>query len=562
MSDTEAGECEAAENPEPEDDAHLSCTQNTQASATDSEALQRQSGSNASDVDCISHASPQPTCDDGDMNQTHQVDAGQVVASDSGLPECTKIHANGVASRQEDGVETGAVEAQLDQQEWPPEAERGAGETGSEGRDTGVSREASELAGKMEEEQKTAANAESAGVEQSSDFINEHHPARVTADARTEESDREESPPEAEGFAVSGAGTAACEADKEEDSGSGCADSVHKTDGSLESHLDVSSINAVAEAEFSSLLGQSEEDNVEEESSVSSVQLPASHDVTSSTTERDADQIPECDREPSPKCPPHASGGSAPDSCPHDSRDSAADPSLCRSGDMAPDTCPHGSGDTAPDSCLHVNGKSPPDSLHVSGESPPDTLLVSGDTALDSCPPGSGDSALDSSDSAVSSSPVQSPDSSPVQTTVCDQGSSSQTCQSQTNAPCESVHKPTEGSCDNSSDCDSAASSQMSAQLVRTSGPHGSGERDLLMGPSYVGDDSEDEDLLTELDAELHLRCSPRRQQADASNGPVRLPLNGLKDMDPKNSELCKQFEEQLLQLQETVLQREREISR
>ena len=130
----------------------------------------------------------------------------------------------------------------------------------------------------------------------------------------------------------------------------------------------------------------------------------------------------------------------------------------------------------------------------------------------------------------------------------------------------ESVSKQGEGICDSSSECDSTwpvlsstSSQPPSASRMMLATSDG---RSSLLKPSFLSDDSEDEDLLTELDAELHVPCSPSRQKTDMQGVPVCLSLNGLKEVDPKNSEMCKQFEEQLLKLQETVLQREREIHR
>ena len=130
----------------------------------------------------------------------------------------------------------------------------------------------------------------------------------------------------------------------------------------------------------------------------------------------------------------------------------------------------------------------------------------------------------------------------------------------------ESVDKQGEGSCDISSECDDTVAMSRSTSAQPPPASRGmlvaSGGRSPLLKPSLLNDDSEDEDLLTELDAELHLPCSPSQQDTDLQGVPVRLSLNGLKEVDPQNSELCKQFEEQLLQLQETLLQREREIHR
>ena len=130
----------------------------------------------------------------------------------------------------------------------------------------------------------------------------------------------------------------------------------------------------------------------------------------------------------------------------------------------------------------------------------------------------------------------------------------------------ESVDKQGKGSCDISSECDDTVAMSRSTSAQPPPASRGmlvaSGGRSSLLKPSLLNDDLEDEDLLTELDAELHLPCSPSQQDTDLQGVPVRLSLNGLKEVDPQNSELCKQFEEQLLQLQETLLQREREIHR
>ncbi|XP_076466901.1 coiled-coil domain-containing protein 186-like isoform X2 [Babylonia areolata] len=146
---------------------------------------------------------------------------------------------------------------------------------------------------------------------------------------------------------------------------------------------------------------------------------------------------------------------------------------------------------------------------------------------------------------------------------------SSSPSQSSSQSSPDSVHRPAAEACDNSSDCDSAVSqhSSMSTQLQL----HGSQGADAQVSssqdrhrqgqPYFMEEDSEEEELLTELDAELHLRCSPQQQQRHSAGSAVRLSLNGLKDVE-MNSELCKQFEEQLLHLQETVLQKEREISK
>jgi hypothetical protein len=83
----------------------------------------------------------------------------------------------------------------------------------------------------------------------------------------------------------------------------------------------------------------------------------------------------------------------------------------------------------------------------------------------------------------------------------------------------------------------------------------------------FLDDDSDEEELLTELDAELQLRTSPRRQQtALQGHGQAAVQgqghvLNGLVGVDSAaNGEMCRQFEAQLLQLQDTILQKDKEI--
>ena len=160
--------------------------------------------------------------------------------------------------------------------------------------------------------------------------------------------------------------------------------------------------------------------------------------------------------------------------------------------------------------------------------------------------------------------PSQSHQSAQPGGVVASLGSSSTHCIKSCEA--ESVDKQGKGSCDISSECDDAVAMLRSTSAQPPPASRGmlvaSGGSSSLLKPSLLNDDSEDEDLLTELDAELHLPCSPSQQDTDLQGVPVRLSLNGLKEVDPQNSELCKQFEEQLLQLQETLLQREREIHR
>ena len=82
-----------------------------------------------------------------------------------------------------------------------------------------------------------------------------------------------------------------------------------------------------------------------------------------------------------------------------------------------------------------------------------------------------------------------------------------------------------------------------------------------LLRPSFLDDESDEEELLTELDAELQLRSSPLRQLQDNHISSQSL-INGLREKTPQiDVNVLKKLELQLFQLQNVILQREKDIN-
>lgn len=121
--------------------------------------------------------------------------------------------------------------------------------------------------------------------------------------------------------------------------------------------------------------------------------------------------------------------------------------------------------------------------------------------------------------------------------------------------------------------CDSQTASAQPSRPTETSSAQQKGNQETAASSTtsrtqkstFLEMDSDDEDLLMKLDAELHLPSSPQQQQQHlvmaSKFSQLQMP-NGLKQMDGSSSELCRQFEQQLLQLQEQLLQKEREVNR
>ena len=606
MSDPETGDSEGGENPDPEDDAQLSAHPHGTAASEHAESVQpppsqaQAPGDTGRSENGHATVGSDAQAGDGGSSLSQQTGTGALSASEENRADGVETQAAGAG----DGTDSELGEGEkTEQQEWTPESDRcgggcGDGVPGDARRDSGgqaeedaegacqqvgagsasdnaavlseqetdnaagpealqepvkrvstegsaadncdqqpgnlvlseggatdnsdrepVNRVLSEgsATGSSDREPVNRVLTESSAAEHSDREPVNHASAEGNA---TDNSDQEESPPEDELFAMStppvcAEGGAAVDGGKTGvDAGGGYADLDHNTNSMDTGSADAPPHSTSQDAPPTSASGGSPAETktcVENGSGQSALHPPDFQCVgvlMSKTAEKEDDQIPECDREQSPHSSPLCSGG--------------------------------GGG---------VGG-------------------------------GGGDQAAPSdSDAAAVSARANSPQSRlSAQSRDAGAAPSSSSSNPDAVAPgaADRVSPPHggEGFCDNSGECDTDSTAAVRGSSTSSRPPPttnggasarlagASGGRDLLLMPSFDQDDSEDEDLLTELDAELHLPCSPGRREADLQGLPVRLPLNGLKELDPMNSELCKQFEDQLLQFQETVLQREREIHR
>ncbi|KAK7109039.1 coiled-coil domain-containing protein 186-like isoform X2 [Littorina saxatilis] len=553
MSDPEAGDSEGAENPEPEDDAHLSSLPNT--SSTDHrDALINQADTpreNDGEDEALARAeAPAQACEpESDLSESQQNGGEPLCLSDesraeselsesqqNGSSDCGAGEAETVACAENSTTDAvcnkdGALqEGKNDQQlcqggQLTPESDT-CDNSGSASKDAGEAEGAhsvAEVSGPANSSPLHVQQNQSSGCDARDQPVNRG----VNRGSTTDSSDQEESPPEDELFAAAPHPGAppedeqfvaeACPAATENsaptedellsvvNSPANAHNNTGEDGGENVSMNGASSNLSVCCANMQQEEIPSPDSNVSTEAESSTSQADANsygrlvpetqpspqndREEASKLPDKDSDQIPECDRGQSPRSSPSCRSPAAPENSTHAASSAQSAPRISSTIEQ------------------HAHSD---EGLHVPSQA---------------------------------SRPFN------------------------TEAPSETVNKKQQGAGDSSSDCDSnsaAASVQdeMSSQTtnsaqatITAAAAQGDASSKKL---SFLDDDSDDEDLLTELDAELHLRCSPRRQQ----NEPVRLPLNGLKDFDPKHSELCKRFEEQLLQLQETVLQREREINR
>ncbi|KAL8615824.1 hypothetical protein ACOMHN_048532 [Nucella lapillus] len=483
MSDPEAGDCEGPEDPQPEDEAHLSTftTQDT-GDLTLSQQSQQASG------DTAEGTSSTPANED---MKNSPPSASQCALEEGAVPDLlSEAHVTNSAGCNQGGGEERREEE--GQHTWHPESDRVCEDSEEGDTSMAAAREDAEVtngtAAVCDGEVGVDVDQpeESAETQQSSAIS---VPPAVSSDHW----DQEESPPEDELFTAhpssaheqDSVGSAVTEDDKD----CACREDDHSSPTPV----------SRSDTETADL----RQENSARSSSPSSSCVPAVW--TDAVMEKEDDQVPECDRESHPHPSPQNSG------------DPADTSSYQAVSSGQAQSCESTSSDSQ--ACAR-------DSEHTDNSVNTSNVTVHSANSSDSPPP------------------------------------------NQSGGP-NIVDSPAAGACDNSSDCDKAPSqhSSISAQ-PNLPGSHrsemsvsASQEREVVRKPYFLNDEDseEEEELMTQLDAELHLRCSPQRQRL--ASGPVCSSLNGLKDMD-MNKELCKQFEEQLLQLQETVLQREREINK